>query len=754
MKILLPLIFVIVFFHGCGNSASQHEPREEKTLYFVDAATNGINYSCGERKGVTKSYTQNGITKHGLFKCVYSPIHFSLGSLNLGSINNVVHEQTIRPQDLVSSFNGDFNNEEVLKIAILLQSLDDKSSSDYLNIPQSTKDKITLTTLNKLSIAELNQAISNMGFTPVSKEDAKVHLILNSPNVHSGKPNIETFEEEISNELTVGNTIGKININKGDGELLYPFVLHGEGKEHFLLNNNGKLIITKGFTTPQSFNLTLTASNQYGYSSAPLTIHVKDSGKIGKVQLGRVKNATVKLFKIKNNGKQELITTETTKATGSLNLLGNFDLHTELLEDHSFYVYEVSGGIDVDADDNSQIDQNETSNHGKLRLISKGIWIKNATQKIRVTPLSEMLYSYLERDGLTDIENRLNTYSQILLKSSLDTDSTIDAKDIIIFNPLKDKNLLYKTLTYNNTYHNIRDQIRTGNSNYKNNIFNAYIIESFQANAIEIVGSSIYTIDMLKSGTFNIYDLETKELIGSLKLPNTPYEEDTHVLYLNLLDGEARITSLSDYSYELLIRDKTKPILDAEPNMKEAIITGNFSRTTLGQGNRLYLFGQERKTHIYNLQGDNNPTKTIKFLNVDKNDMFYQFEFDSKLTEIDSLWVNNDYLYVIGDHKMHIFSETNTEALLSKVYNETTVSGNILGIEENILYVQKERLLTLYDISSPLSPKVLETIPVPFSYKLGIKTNGKYITTGSKILDIKSLRAFLKSPSNTSVATK
>ncbi|CAA6812368.1 MAG: Unknown protein [uncultured Sulfurovum sp.] len=741
MQKTLLFALLLLFFNACGGGASQHEPREEKTLYFVDSPTNGIDYHCGERKGVTKSYTQNGITKHGLFKCVYAPIHFSLGNLSLGSIDNIMNGQTIRPQDLVNSFNGDFNNEEVLKIAILLQSLDDKNNTNYLNISQSTKDKITLTTLDNLSIEQLSIALTEMGFTPIAKEDAKVHLILNSPNVHSGKPTIETFEEEISNELTVGNTIGELSIKKGDGELLYPFVLEGEGKEHFLLNNNGKLIVTQSFSTAQTFELNVTVSNQYGYTTAPLTIHVKNSGKIGKAQLGRLKNATVKLFKVTSSATLELVTTQITKSIGSLNLLGNFDLHTEELEDHSFYVYEVSEGVDVDADDNAQEDDAPSSNHGKIRLISKGIWIKNATNKIRITPLSEMLYTYLERDGLTNIESKLDKYSKILLKNSLDTETKINAKDIMIFNPLKDKEALYPTLTYNSTYNNIREQIRHGNSTYKNTIFNAYIIESFQANAIEIVGSSIYTIDMIGSGEFNIYDLETKEKIGGVKLPYAPVEEDTHVLYINLLHSEARVSSLTDWSHELYITDQTKPILAVEPFIKDVLITGNFTRTALGKSSISNFFSQEQQTHLYNLPKDSNKTETIKFFNIDINNDFYQFKFNSELKKIDSLWVKNDYLYVVGENKMHIFKETNTEANLSTVYNETVVSGDILGIEENILYLQKERNLTLYDISSPSNPKFIETITVPFDYKLGIKTNGNYITTGSQILDINALRA-------------
>ncbi|CAA6813284.1 MAG: Unknown protein [uncultured Sulfurovum sp.] len=733
--------FFTLLLVACGGGVSQHEPREEKSLYFVDAPTNGIDYACGERRGVTKTYTFNNITKHGAFKCVYSPINFSLGRLNLGSINNVVNNQTIYPQDLVDDFNGDFNNQEVLKIAIILQSLNDKSNPNYLNIPQSTKDKITLTSLKGLSINAVSQAIRDMGFTPVSAETARIHLILNSPNAQSGKPIIKPFEEEVSTDLRVGDSIGKLNIDSGDGTLIYPFILDGSAKEHFMLNNNGKLILTQSFNIPQTVELNVSISNEFGFSTVPIIIHVKDSGKIGKVQMGRLKNATVNIFKLLDNGKKELVTTESTNAQGNLNILGNFDLHTELLEDQSFYIYEVREGFDVDIDDDGEEDKTPTKNHGVMHLITKGIWLKNANQKIRITPLSEMLYSYALRDNFNDLENSLTKYSEILLKTSLDNNNKIDAQDILLFNPLSDKSLLYETLIYNNGYNNIVQQLRAGNANYKNSIFNAFIVESFQSNSIEIVGSSIYTIDMLNSGEFRIYDLETKALIGKIKLPNTPVEEDSHLIYVNLSVGEVRISSLTDWAYELLISNQTKPLLDGEPFTKELLMSGSFNHITLAQGEVSSIFGKERQTHLYNLSTDTEDTRNIKYLNVDKHNIFYQFEFDSQLKNIESLWVNNDYLYVIGDNKLNIFHETNTEANLTKVYTEKKVSGNIVGIEENILYILKNNLLTLYDINSESDPKFIESFFVPFNYKLGIKTNGKYITTGSKIIDLHSLKA-------------
>jgi hypothetical protein len=729
------LLTTALLFSACGGGASQHTPREEKTLYFVDAPTNGIEYNCGERSGLTKTYTQNGITKHGLFKCVYSPVTFRLGSLTLGAVDHITDGETIYPQSLVPNFTGDFNNEEVLKIAILLQSLDDKSSSDHLNITQSSRDKITFSTLKNMSIDELREAIRAMGFEPVTKEQARVHLILNSPNVQSGKPTIKPFEEDISLELTVGNVIGKLNIDKGDADLIYPFVLDGEGKEHFMVNSNGKLILTQTLNEPSTFKLTITAQNAFGYTTVPLTIHVEDSGKIGKAQMGRLKGATVKIFKLAQNNTLELVTTETTKRVGSLNQIGNFDLHTELLEDQSYYVYEVSGGVDIDSNDDGVQDEKEQKNSGKLRLIAKGIWIKNATDKIRITPLSEMLYTYVERDSFVELENRLKSYSKILLKNS------VEVQDIMIFNPLQEKKQLYPTLLYDNTYNNITQQLRSGNNRYKTTLFSAYVIDSFQANAIEIVGSSIYTIDMLNSGEFRIYDLETKALVGKLKLTDTPVEEDRHLLYVNLIEKFVVVSSLVNSSYDLNIQNQIQPSFLKEPYTSYATISGNFSRFTIGKSLGGDLFSKERRTYFYNMITNNSESKKIKIFNTTDNTNILLYEFDSKLQNIESFWSHLNHIYTIGENKMHIFEEGSSSAILKNIYNKRPISGNILGIENNILFILNKRVLSLYDLSSPTNPQFVEDINVPFDFKLGIKTNGKYITTGSQIIDISSLRA-------------
>ena len=730
----------LFFLFSCGG-VSQYEPREIKTLYFKGSATNGLDYYCGERRGVTKTIQQNGTSVHGALTCTYMPIEFSLGSLFLGEVASIGDQKNIYPQSLVPSFDGDFNNKSLLKIAILLQSLDDKKHPDYLNISQETKEKITLKTLNNISIEELYKEIEKMGFTPVLADKAKLHLILHSENTNIGKPTIQYFEEDISTNMLLGSTIAKLVIGAGDGKLHYPFLLEGEGAEHFLLNDNAKLILIQSLEEERDYNLTVTATNEYGYTTQAINIHTIDGNKIGKAQMGRLKGARVELFKINEDGSKILVGTSTTKESGSLDQIGNFDLMTNLMDDHEFYLYELSGGVDIDVDNDHQKDKTPTPNQGKLHLLTKGIWIKNSMNKIRITPLSEILYTYIKHFEYTQLEEQLNEHATLLLQTSLNSDRRVDVQDVMIFDPSQDQDKLSETLSFEHTYQKISNKIRANDPSYTSDIFSAYIVDSFEANAIEIVGSTIYTVDMMKSGEFRIYDLESKKLIGKLKLPNTPVEEDSHVIYVNLTINEVNIASLENLTYEINIKEQKNLKIIDEPFLQFSILSGNFNRLALGKSNSKNLFTSNKNVYFYNIDNPSNKSLQIDFFTIDKSNKTYKYQFNSQLFSINSLWLYKQYLYVIGDKKIHIFQEKDKKMKLSSLYQDFDIQGDILGVEREVLYILKDKMLMLFDIKEPLQPKFIERIAVPFSYKLGIKTNGEYITTGSKIISIKALRA-------------
>jgi len=96
----------------------------------------------------------------------------------------------------------------------------------------------------------------------------------------------------------------------------------------------------------------------------------------GTAQLGNLANANVKIYKIEDNGTKSLLWTETTSTGDSLESIGKFNIHDAEIDDNSFYLYEVTGGEDWDADDDGVKDENATLNRGKVRAIAKGSDIK------------------------------------------------------------------------------------------------------------------------------------------------------------------------------------------------------------------------------------------------------------------------------------------------------------------------------------------------------------------------------------------
>lgn len=133
--VLLPLFSLLftVWLTACAQSGDEEpantgekqtvvtpivEPKPEATtLIFNDSPVDGITYECGGYR----STTSNG----GKFSCVNAPVSFFIGTLKLGEISTFPEDGQVFPQDLVGVARNDFNQSDVIKIARLLQSLDD-----------------------------------------------------------------------------------------------------------------------------------------------------------------------------------------------------------------------------------------------------------------------------------------------------------------------------------------------------------------------------------------------------------------------------------------------------------------------------------------------------------------------------------------------------------------------------------------------------------------------------------------------------
>lgn len=201
----------------------------------------------------------------------------------------------------------------------------------------------------------------------------------------------------------------------------------------------------------------------------------------GIAQLGIVKQANVEIFKVTDyiNARFEKLYTETT-SDGDMNSAGRFNTHSAELEDDRFYVYQVSGGIDIDTNDDGVEDEVQVSNKGVFRALVKGSWLKEMTDDtFRVTAVSEYLYqkcyneiAYTEFDRGVGIQYWADWESQKILETDLNGDGIINPQDILVFNPINDRESLSQLV--NDKYTLMVDDIHNQNDSYAVNLRNVY----------------------------------------------------------------------------------------------------------------------------------------------------------------------------------------------------------------------------------------------------------------------------------------
>ena len=167
VTILLSTVAAIaVSFTSCGsNNATANTPF---TGYFIDSPVENLTYSCGKLVERTD--------KDGKFECPELPITFEAGGIILGSINQVTADKEVHPQDLAGVDRNVTDNEDVLRIASILLSLDnDGFVSDGIKIDDSIK-LADGKKFSDITPEELKVMLNDAGKDQVTPDLAKMHL--------------------------------------------------------------------------------------------------------------------------------------------------------------------------------------------------------------------------------------------------------------------------------------------------------------------------------------------------------------------------------------------------------------------------------------------------------------------------------------------------------------------------------------------------------------------------------------------------
>lgn len=149
----------------------------EKTGYLIDSPVQGINCTCGTISDVTNS---EGKFTYDANKCP-TGVEFKLGSLSLGTITpSAINSDTyLTIQELAGTTRDNVTDENVVKLAVLLQSLDsDNNASNGIDINSTVRTNFSLTgNISDINDTALQTEIGSHGKAKKTRYEALKHLL-------------------------------------------------------------------------------------------------------------------------------------------------------------------------------------------------------------------------------------------------------------------------------------------------------------------------------------------------------------------------------------------------------------------------------------------------------------------------------------------------------------------------------------------------------------------------------------------------
>lgn len=158
----------------------------------------------------------------------------------------------------------------------------------------------------------------------------------------------------------------------------------------------------------------------------------------GVAQLGYISNGIVELFELTDLNKS-IASTKSSTSTDMMHA-GSFTFENITLNADKYYLVKVSGGKDIDPNDDGVIDANEAIDlNGSVYTLAKGSDLKSGI--VRINALSDMAYQKLKSLVASLSTSQIDAALKESAKEYLydiDGDGEIDNKDILAFNPAKD----------------------------------------------------------------------------------------------------------------------------------------------------------------------------------------------------------------------------------------------------------------------------------------------------------------------------
>ena len=449
----------------------------------------------------------------------------------------------------------------------------------------------------------------------------------------------------------------------------------------------------------------------------------------GVAQLGYLASAKVNIYKMETNGSRTLLWSETTSNGTSLDEIGRFDTHSSELQKGNWYLYEVKGGEDWDADDDGVMDTNATQNRGVLRALVKADDLESLEQ-LRVNLATELLYEaavpVLAARGMdeTNLTQTMNDTAALILAQDLDGDGSVSAKDALRFDPVEHKEMLNETIkeVYGDFVGMVHegkipalnfDQLDVGPLSEKidfiiNFISDLYIREGSPTIVLSSDGSTAYVVDTGKGLVIiDISDPANPATISTISTGSSGYwsvalSPDGSTAYLGTNAG-------------LAIIDVTEP---ANPAIISTVGVGGRSVTVSPDGSIVYV--NNYSSGGLSLIDVSDPENPQIISSVDTSGYVWSVTLSpaGRTAYVVSLFSSNQRLYYVLD--IIDVSDPANPRVLTTIDTPGRPLDVAVSPDGSTAYVADGGAgLTIIDVSDPANPRVLTSIGTP-GWALGV----------------------------------
>ncbi|MEW8624187.1 MAG: hypothetical protein AB2551_00370 [Candidatus Thiodiazotropha sp.] len=415
--------------------------------------------------------------------------------------------------------------------------------------------------------------------------------------------------------------------------------------------------------------------------------------------LGPVVGAEVQIYNATDLAAGLLCRTET-KDSEEIDLAGKIQIPSECIDEDGIYLLLISGGLDIDADDDGEIDQTPTQVNGRFHTLLSGAQLLSGDAN--ATVLTEAAYQnvrYLLAAGATknQLIQSLDSSAHNLLNQDLNGDLVINHLDLAQWHP---------RLNRETTKPSLDQLLLVTQAIHQNRATAQHTIKLFDATAPSV-------------SDFTAFQPERLLLSGQ-----TLYTVDSWGL--NLLD--------------ISNPDSLRP-LGQIANSAHAV-----SDMTL-VGDRLYVqYGDnpsvDNRVALYDVSDRDNPQLLVEDLyspqGFDLNKFYVSGDYG--FAAVHRVNNPNDYENISHDFQLDILDLSVPEQPGLIATLEIDTFGSAMAVVGDRLYLGTEvgpylesGSLSVIDISDPASPVRLSQLELNSVLELRVSGNRGYAITGSEI---------------------